>query len=46
MAAIPDCQKARDLLPSLVFREPLDDKKRERELRILNAFDVEICCRS
>lgn len=21
-----------------------DDKKRERELRILNAFDVEICC--
>lgn len=46
MVAIPECQKARDLLPTLVFRERLDEKKRERELRILNAFDVEICCRS
>lgn len=46
MEAIPDCGQARELLPTLVFREGLDDKKRERELRILNAFDVEICCRS
>ncbi len=45
MAAIPDCRQARELLPGLVFRERLDDTKRERELRILNAFDVEICCR-
>jgi len=45
MDGIPNYQKARDLLPTLVFREPLDEKKRERELRILNAFDVEICCR-
>ena len=45
MDAIPDYPQARELLPTLVFREPLDEKKRERELRILNAFDVEICCR-
>jgi len=45
MNAIPDYPQARELLPTLVFREPLDEKKRERELRILNAFDVEICCR-
>ena len=45
MEAIPDCQQARHLLPSLVFRERMEGKKRERELRILNAFDVEICCR-
>jgi hypothetical protein len=45
MDAIPDYQQARELLPTLVCRDRLDDKKRERELRILNAFDVEICCR-
>ncbi len=45
MAAIPDSRQALELLPTLVFRESLDDSRRERELRILNAFDVEICCR-
>ena len=45
MEAIPDYRQARELLPTLVFRERLEAKKRERELRILNAFDVEICCR-
>ncbi len=45
MEAIPDCQQAQDLFPTLVFREGMEAKKRERELRILNAFDVEICCR-
>lgn len=45
MEAIPDHHQARELLPTLVFRDRLDDKKRERELRILNSFDVEICCR-
>jgi hypothetical protein len=45
MEAIPDCRQARDLLPTLVFRERMEGKKRERELRILNTFDVEICCR-
>ncbi len=45
LAAIPDCRQARELLPTLVFRERMEGKKRERELRILNAFDVESCCR-
>ncbi len=45
MEAIPDYRQARELLPTLVFRERMEGKKRERELRILNAFDVEICCR-
>jgi hypothetical protein len=45
MEAIPDCRRACDLFPSLIFREGMEGKKRERELRILNAFDVEICCR-
>jgi hypothetical protein len=45
MEAIPDYGQARELLPTLVFRERMEGKKRERELRILNAFDVEICCR-
>jgi hypothetical protein len=45
MEAIPNYQHARELLPALVFRERMEAKKRERELRILNTFDVEICCR-
>jgi len=45
MEAIPDYRQARELLPTLIFRERMEGKKRERELRILNAFDVEICCR-
>ncbi len=45
MEAIPDYPQARELLPTLFFRERMEGKKRERELRILNTFDVEICCR-
>lgn len=45
MEAIPDYRQARELLPTLVFRGRMEGKKRERELRILNTFDVEICCR-
>ncbi|MBW6521814.1 MAG: type I restriction enzyme HsdR N-terminal domain-containing protein, partial [Desulfoarculaceae bacterium] len=45
MEAIPDYHQARDLLSTLIFRERMEPKKRERELRILNTFDVEICCR-
>jgi len=45
MEAIPDYRQARELLPTLIFRERMEGKKRERELRILNTFDVEICCR-
>jgi hypothetical protein len=45
MEAIPDYRQARELLPTLVFRERMEGKKRERELRILNTFDLEVCCR-
>lgn len=45
MEAIPDWSQAQELVPALLFRERLGEMKRERELRILNAFDVEICCR-
>ncbi len=45
MDGIPDARKARELFPTLIFQEQLPPAKRERELRILNAFDVEICCR-
>jgi hypothetical protein len=29
---------------TLDFSSFADEKKRERELRILNTFDVEVCC--
>ncbi len=45
MTAIPSRSRAEEMLSELIFRAPPEDKKRERELRILNAFDVEICCR-
>ncbi len=45
MEGIPDHQQAQTLFPTLVFRDRLEDTKRDREMRILNAFDVEICCR-
>jgi hypothetical protein len=41
---IPDKKEAEDLVKSLRF-EPFDDEiKKDRERRILNAYDVEICC--
>ncbi len=46
MDAIPSRDRAQEMLPELEFRLPAEGKKREGELRILNAFDVEICCRS
>lgn len=45
MTAIPSRSRAEEMLSELIFRAPPEDEKRERELRILNAFDVEICCR-
>ncbi len=45
MEAIPSRSRAEEMFAELVFRDPPEGKKRERELRILNAFDVEICCR-
>lgn len=43
MEAIPTRKEVEKMFPGLRF-EPYDDTKRERELRILNVFDVEICC--
>jgi hypothetical protein len=44
LAAIPDKQAASLLIDTLRFAPFADSAKRERELRILNAFDVEVCC--
>lgn len=45
MECIPARNKLVEMLPSLSF-EPFDDSgRRDRELRILNAFDLEVCCR-
>ena len=45
MDAIPTQQRLKEILADLSFRDPPQDKKREGELRILNAFDVQVCCR-
>jgi hypothetical protein len=44
LAAIPDRQAASLLIDTLQFTPFADDARRKRELRILNAFDVEVCC--
>lgn len=44
MQAIPDRNRAFEMLPSLIFLPPQDEEKRLREKRILNAFDLERCC--
>jgi hypothetical protein len=44
LEGIPDKKEAADLVKSLRF-EPFDDEtKKDRERRILNAYDVELCC--
>lgn len=43
MAAIPDRQQALELAAAPPIAGPVADR-REKELRILNTFDVEICC--
>jgi len=45
MEAIPTRIQAEEMLNDLDFRDAPKGKKREGELRILNAFDVQICCR-
>ncbi len=42
--SIPDRATAEQMLNHLVFQPPRKELSRERELRILNAFDVERCC--
>ncbi len=43
LEAIPTKSEAKELL-STYWPEPFPKEKRERELRILNAYDVEVCC--
>jgi hypothetical protein len=45
MAAIPSRAQAAELLKEHPPRPPLLGPERERNLRVLNAFDLEICCR-
>ena len=40
---IPDKNEAEALVQSMRF-DPFDDEKRDRERRILNAYDIEVCC--
>lgn len=42
--SIPEYSAALKLVEELEFLPPLEGDRRERELRILNAFDVERCC--
>ena len=45
MEAIPDREQAETLIREYSCTPPVDDEIRERTLRVLNAFDLEVCCR-
>ncbi|MHB8788651.1 MAG: type I restriction enzyme HsdR N-terminal domain-containing protein [Desulfobulbaceae bacterium] len=45
MDAIPDREHLAAMVPGLVFEPFVGADRRDREARILNAFDVEVCCR-
>jgi hypothetical protein len=45
MEAIPDRQQAAELIEQYQCQPPADEAERERTLRILNAFDLQVCCR-
>ena len=42
--SIPDRQSAFKIFDNLTFHNPLEGKRKEQEMRILNAYDVERCC--
>ena len=44
LESIPDQARAEKIMDQLEFPPPPEGKKKEREMRILNAFDVERCC--
>lgn len=44
LQSIPDRKTLESTLKNMSYLEPLSGERRERELRILNAFDVERCC--
>lgn len=46
MGCIPEREKLAKMLDGLEFEPFVDEQSREREARILNAFDVEVCCRN
>lgn len=45
MEAIPDRVRAGELRKEAVFEPYTDPDLREKAMRILNAFDLEVCCR-
>lgn len=45
MAGIPDRTRVVEMSDELLFEPFADEKKREKEARILNAYDLEVCCR-
>ncbi len=45
MAGIPNRTRLVGMCDELVFEPFADEKKREKEARILNAYDLEVCCR-
>ncbi|WP_417910970.1 type I restriction enzyme HsdR N-terminal domain-containing protein [Candidatus Electronema sp. PJ] len=46
MTALPDRTQLAELVAQHSPRPPLTGLERERNLRVLNAFDVEACCRA
>jgi hypothetical protein len=44
LEAIPDKKEASRFFDDLEFEPFMEKDRRERELRILNAYDVEVCC--
>lgn len=44
LAGIPERKEAAELVKSLRFDPFVDETKKDRERRILNAYDVEVCC--
>jgi hypothetical protein len=46
MEAIPDRERAEELARQYPATPPLTGAVRERNLRVLNAFDLEVCCQN
>ncbi|WP_339134087.1 MAG: type I restriction enzyme HsdR N-terminal domain-containing protein [Candidatus Electrothrix sp. GW3-4] len=46
MEAIPNQAQAAELIKEYPALPPLTGPERERNLRVLNAFDLEVCCRN
>jgi len=44
MECIPDRRRAEELAQTCVFAPYADPQKRDQALRVLNVFDLEVCC--